>query len=74
METLFLEMRELGLQEILEKLDKKESGSELKAGEIWEITNELKPVDLFCYLSAKYGDPNGILTLLKEEDSDNLIH
>ena len=45
-----------------------------KNGLRWEIVNELKPVDLYCYLSAKYGPPNGPLSLLKDDDSDNLIH
>ncbi|KFE47496.1 hypothetical protein [Pseudomonas congelans] len=45
-----------------------------KNGLIWELTNEIKPVDLYCYLNAKYGPPKGIQTLLKNDDSDNLIH
>ncbi|MBH3343414.1 hypothetical protein I5O09_06625 [Pseudomonas parafulva] len=45
-----------------------------KNGMIWEFTNEIKPVDLYCYLHAKYGKPNGVQTLLKNNDSDNLIH
>ncbi|SFW78637.1 hypothetical protein [Pseudomonas sp. NFACC04-2] len=43
-------------------------------GMIWEFTNEMKPVDLYCYLHAKYGHPNGLMTLLKKNTSDNLIH
>jgi hypothetical protein len=41
---------------------------------IWEFKNELKPIDLYCYLYAKYGPPNGIQSLLRSDDSDNLIH
>ncbi|MDC5426681.1 hypothetical protein [Acinetobacter baumannii] len=42
--------------------------------EIWEFTNEISPIDLYCYLNAKFGPPNGLLTLLKKNTSDNLIH
>lgn len=42
-------------------------------GELWIIKNEIKPVDLYCYLHAKFGPPNGILTICRREDSDNLI-
>lgn len=45
-----------------------------KDGEIWEFTNEIKPLDLYCYLYAKYGPPNGFQSLLRSDDSDNLIH
>ncbi|MBA0203683.1 hypothetical protein [Pectobacterium aroidearum] len=45
-----------------------------KNGEIWEFTNEIKPLDLYCYLYAKYGPPNGIQNFLRADDSDNLIH
>lgn len=42
--------------------------------EIWEFTNEIKPLDLYCYLYAKFGPPNGIQNFLRADDSDNLIH
>lgn len=45
-----------------------------KNGEMWEFTNEIKPLDLYCYLYAKYGPPNGIQNFLRTDDSDNLIH
>ena len=51
------------------------SGRKLpKNGLIWEFTNEIKPVDLYCYLHSKYGEPNGIQSALRKDDSDNLIH
>ena len=40
----------------------------------WTITNEIKPVDLYCYLCARFGSPNGIQNWLRKDDSDNLIH
>ncbi len=45
-----------------------------KHGGIWSFKNELKPSDLYCYLYAKFGPPNGIQNILRNDDSDNLIH
>lgn len=38
------------------------------------IVNELKPADLFCYLGARFGRPNGLQNFLRGDHSDNLIH
>ena len=38
------------------------------------IVNELKPADLFCYLGARFGRPNGLQNILRADHSDNLIH
>lgn len=35
-----------------------------KGGGVWEFTNEIKPIDLYCYLYAKYGQPNGMQNFL----------
>lgn len=45
-------------------------------GLMWELNNEIKPVDIYCYLNAKYCPPNGMLSMpgIKADDSDNLIH
>lgn len=40
----------------------------------WRLENELKPSDLYCYLYAKFGPPNGMQNLLRGDHSDNLIH
>lgn len=51
------------------------SGNKLpKRGGIWTLENEIKPSDLYCYLYAKFGIPNGIQNFLRADDSDNLIH
>ncbi|ENU42976.1 hypothetical protein F985_03875 [Acinetobacter seifertii] len=42
--------------------------------EVWEFTNEIKPIDLYCYLNVKFGPPNGLLTFLRNDTSNNLIH
>ena len=40
----------------------------------FELFNEIRPVDLFCYLSARFGRPNGIQNFLRGDHSSNLIH
>ena len=39
-----------------------------------ELRNEIKPLDLFCYLGARFGPPNGIQNILRNDHSDNLVH
>lgn len=41
---------------------------------LWVDINNIKPVDLYCYLQARFGKPNGIQSLFRNYDSDNLIH
>jgi hypothetical protein len=45
-----------------------------KGGTHFELGNELRPLDLFCYLGARFGSPNGFQNFLRADDSDNLIH
>ncbi len=45
-----------------------------KSDVILELFNEIRPVDLFCYLAARFGRPNGVQNFLRKDDSDNLIH
>lgn len=40
----------------------------------WTLKNELKPIDLYCYLFARFGPPNGVQNFLRGDHSDNLIH
>ncbi len=41
---------------------------------IWEFTKEIKPIDIYCYMYAKYGKPNGIQNDLRNDSSENFIH
>ncbi|MCX7257048.1 MAG: hypothetical protein NTZ64_10005 [Polaromonas sp.] len=45
-----------------------------KLSAVWTATNEVKPSDLFCYLFAKFGPPNGLQNYLRGNTSNNLIH
>lgn len=38
------------------------------------LRNEIAPSDLYCYLGARFGAPNGLQNFLRSDDSDNLIH
>lgn len=41
---------------------------------MWAFRNEVRPVDLYCYLGARFGPPNGLQNLLRNNSSDNLVH
>lgn len=43
-------------------------------GCILKLHNEVRPVDLYCYLYARFGPPNGIQNFLRNDNSDNLVH
>ncbi|KUM25835.1 hypothetical protein AU467_24280 [Mesorhizobium loti] len=38
------------------------------------VRSKLKPVDIYCYLKARFGEPNGFQNFLRKNDSDNWIH
>lgn len=67
----FTDLKAIDLSELLKIIE--EPKSPFVKGKHWIIKNEIKPVDLFCYLYAKYGEPNGLMTLLRNDDSDNLV-
>jgi hypothetical protein len=45
-----------------------------KFGLRWPLRNEIAPSDLYSYLGARFGAPNGLQNFLRKNDSDNLIH
>ncbi len=45
-----------------------------EGSQCWSIKNEIKPVDLYCYLNVRFGPPNGIQNFLRGNHSDNLVH
>jgi hypothetical protein len=38
------------------------------------VRQHLTPVDMYCYLKARFGKPNGFQEALRKNDSDNWIH
>jgi len=41
---------------------------------VWKWRSEVSPADLYCYLGARFGRPNGPQNFLRNNSSDNLIH
>jgi len=39
----------------------------------WILPESLSPLDLFCYLRARFGHPNGPTMLIRQNSTDNLI-
>ncbi|MDN7602652.1 hypothetical protein [Burkholderia gladioli] len=38
------------------------------------LRNEVAPSDLYCYFRARFGVPNGVQNILRNDSSENLIH
>ncbi|MBL0731209.1 hypothetical protein [Piscinibacter sp. HJYY11] len=49
-------------------------GKKAKRATVWAWKNEVSPADLYCYLGARFGRPNGPQNFFRADDSDNLIH
>ena len=45
-----------------------------KLSSLLVVRRQLSPVDLYCYLKARFGDPNGFQNFLRKDDSGNWIH
>ena len=58
----------------LDLMEQLKSEDRTHFGTHWKIRNEVKPVDLYCYLYARFGPPNGIQNFLRGDHSENLIH
>lgn len=50
------------------KKERKGGGSDLV------IRSKLSQADVYTYLRVRFGKPNGLQTLLRSDDSDNLVH
>lgn len=44
------------------------------AGGLLIVRSKLVPVDVYAYLRARFGVPNGFQNFLRRDDSDNWIH
>lgn len=40
----------------------------------WYLHRNISPLDLYCYLKARFGPPNGFAMTLRSPSADNLIH
>lgn len=54
--------------------DRLRKGPTHKSMAIWKWRSEVSPADLYCYLTARFGRPNGPQNFLRNDCSDNLIH
>lgn len=50
------------------------NGSKNKGKAVWSWKTEITPADLYCYLTARFGRPNGPQNFFRKDGSDNLIH
>jgi hypothetical protein len=64
-------MREY-LEQTLKRAGVEDRGSRYKS--ILAVRQHLSPVDMYCYLKARFGEPNGFQTFLRRDSSDNWIH
>lgn len=54
--------------------DRLRKGPTHKGMVAWKWRSEVSPADLYCYLGARFGRPNGPQNFLRNDSSDNLIH
>lgn len=59
--------------EVLEFLDQSGKAGEGKR-QLLAVHRKLRPVDVYSYLRARFGEPNGFQNVLRKDDSDNLVH
>lgn len=62
----------VSLEDIIAKTKEERGNGKLRS--YFELRNEVKPLELFCYLGGRFGPPNGIQNFLRKDDSDNLVH
>lgn len=56
------------------KSPKSVKGRRKRRGSSLAVREQLTPLDVFCYLKARFGEPNGFQNFLRKDDSDNWIH
>ncbi len=61
--------------DLVDFLDRKSKSRSSKFGELLAFRSKLSPLTVYKYLVARFGEPNGFMTLSKKsKDSDNLVH
>jgi hypothetical protein len=70
-----LAIRNLSQEEFTNLLNQAKAGKHRWGNKrLLRITSGITQVDLFCYLGVRFGRPKGILTALRNDDSDNFAH
>lgn len=57
--------------EVIAELQQKNRSPRVRC---YYLRNEIAPSDLYCYLYARFGPPNGPQNFLRNNSSDNLVH
>ncbi len=60
--------------EAIEFFESKKDRKKTKGGAFLIVRSKLRPVDVYAYLRARFGIPNGLQNFLRRDDSDNWIH
>lgn len=76
---VFAFLKRLTEKALTEIEEKRQSGRKRKSritgrGSGLIIRTHLTPLDVYCYLNARFGEPNGFQNFLRKDDSDNFIH
>jgi hypothetical protein len=71
--------RAFNKQEMRDYLAEMSSGAAKRKGisrykSLLVVREHLSPVDVYCYLKARFGEPKGFQTFLRDDSSDNWIH
>lgn len=61
-------------KEVVDYLEAKRPPNSGSSSSILIVRKHLRPVDVYAYLRARFGEPNGFQNFLRRDDSDNLIH
>lgn len=62
------------LEGVLARSRARRTGAPSRLQSLLVVRNQLSPVDMFCYLKARFGEPNGFQNFLRDDSSDNWIH
>jgi len=60
--------------ETLNRIKQRKSQSSEKSNSSWRFTDVVSPLDFYCYLKMRFGDPNGFAMMLRSQAVDNFIH
>jgi hypothetical protein len=62
------------ITEFIKKSSKRAEHEEKQRKSVLAVRHHLAPIDMYCYLKGRFGEPNGIQNLLRRNSSDNLFH
>ena len=60
--------------EFIDELRKQRSTKGNPARSSWNFTDAISPLDVYCYLKARFGEPNGLMMALRSPTIENFCH